>query len=324
MSQGDDRRPFEPRLVGFERRDHRAKGFAFDRLELTLKGFDLRPIKELLPGGAILALPIEQPFEITSAGDESFARGCASSAETVRKSAFAARALSVSSSSGDCAMALGDRPHKRQNSTGPRMYAEASIDQDIAASLHFQGRRGRPCRRRAATEAQAWIDLARKLGTARPELRDPVHRIHRARDEPPHALRDRVGRERPAEIRPDRQPGDARPLDTPYIFTVALQDGAWDHNTSYASERAARPDTVRLLTVTTVEKRGVDPPVPLEQLQQCGDVFFFFALLTGTASMRPPCGEAEGLASSRPLPRRRARPACTSRRSRRSRCRARR
>ena len=40
----------------------------------------------------------------------------------------------------------------------------------------------------------------------------------------------------------------------PYIFTVALQDGAWDHNASYAPERAARADTVELWhKVTTVE-----------------------------------------------------------------------
>ncbi|HEX9226791.1 MAG TPA: MmgE/PrpD family protein, partial [Arthrobacter sp.] len=40
----------------------------------------------------------------------------------------------------------------------------------------------------------------------------------------------------------------------PYIFTVALQDGAWHHVDSYAPERAARPDTVDLWhRVTTVE-----------------------------------------------------------------------
>ncbi len=31
-----------------------------------------------------------------------------------------------------------------------------------------------------------------------------------------------------------------------YIFAVALQDGTWDHESSYAPERAARPDTVEL------------------------------------------------------------------------------
>jgi 2-methylcitrate dehydratase len=40
----------------------------------------------------------------------------------------------------------------------------------------------------------------------------------------------------------------------PYIFTVALQDGAWDHVGSYAPERAGRPETVALWKkVTTAE-----------------------------------------------------------------------
>lgn len=39
-----------------------------------------------------------------------------------------------------------------------------------------------------------------------------------------------------------------------YIFAVALQDGEWHHNRSYAPERAARPDTVRLWhKISTVE-----------------------------------------------------------------------
>ena len=40
-----------------------------------------------------------------------------------------------------------------------------------------------------------------------------------------------------------------------YIFTVALQDGFWHHEKSYAPERANRPDTVALWEkVSTVEK----------------------------------------------------------------------
>jgi 2-methylcitrate dehydratase len=40
----------------------------------------------------------------------------------------------------------------------------------------------------------------------------------------------------------------------PYIFTVALQDGAWDHEHSYSPSRAGRPDTVELWhKVTTAE-----------------------------------------------------------------------
>ncbi|WP_340116711.1 MmgE/PrpD family protein [Pelagibius sp. 7325] len=55
-----------------------------------------------------------------------------------------------------------------------------------------------------------------------------------------------------------------------YIFTVALQDGAWDHEASYAPGRAAREDTVRLWhKVRTVEdpewtQRFTDP-LPLDK-----------------------------------------------------------
>jgi 2-methylcitrate dehydratase len=40
----------------------------------------------------------------------------------------------------------------------------------------------------------------------------------------------------------------------PYIFAVALQDGSWHHEHSYAPERAHRPDTVELWhKISTVE-----------------------------------------------------------------------
>ena len=43
----------------------------------------------------------------------------------------------------------------------------------------------------------------------------------------------------------------------PYIFAVALEDGTWDHSSSYLAERAHRPETVALWgKVTTAE----DPP----------------------------------------------------------------
>lgn len=55
-----------------------------------------------------------------------------------------------------------------------------------------------------------------------------------------------------------------------YIFTVALQDGAWDHEASYTPERAAREDTVRLWRkVRTVEDpewtRRFADPAPLDK-----------------------------------------------------------
>ena len=40
----------------------------------------------------------------------------------------------------------------------------------------------------------------------------------------------------------------------PYIFTVALQDGAWHHVESYAPERAGRADTVELWHKVTTEE----------------------------------------------------------------------
>ncbi len=40
----------------------------------------------------------------------------------------------------------------------------------------------------------------------------------------------------------------------PYIFAVALEDGGWHHESSYAPERAARPETVELWRkISTVE-----------------------------------------------------------------------
>lgn len=55
-----------------------------------------------------------------------------------------------------------------------------------------------------------------------------------------------------------------------YIFAVALQDGVWDHEASYAPERAAREDTVRLWRkVRTVEDaewtRRFTEPLPLDK-----------------------------------------------------------
>ena len=106
----------------------------------------------------------------------------------------------------------------------------------------------------AEYQAQAWIDLARKLGTEHPELRNPdaisaivLHTSHHT-----HYVIG-SGANDPQKYDPT---ASRETLDhsIPYIFTVALQDGAWDHVGSYAPERAGRPDTVALWhKVTTVE-----------------------------------------------------------------------
>ncbi|WP_347977034.1 MmgE/PrpD family protein [Microbacterium sp. ProA8] len=106
----------------------------------------------------------------------------------------------------------------------------------------------------AEYQAQAWIDLARKLHGENPELLDPAHVeaivlhtshhthyvIGSGANDPqkydPHASRETLDHS------------------IPYIFAVALQDGGWHHVDSYAPERAGRADTVELWhKITTAE-----------------------------------------------------------------------
>lgn len=106
----------------------------------------------------------------------------------------------------------------------------------------------------AEYQAQAWIDLARKLGIEHPELRDPsrvasivIHTSHHT-----HYVIG-SGANDPQKYDPT---ASRETLDhsIPYIFTVALQDGEWHHERSYAPERAGRSDTVELWRkVTTLE-----------------------------------------------------------------------
>ncbi|WP_298253007.1 MmgE/PrpD family protein [uncultured Arthrobacter sp.] len=106
----------------------------------------------------------------------------------------------------------------------------------------------------AEYQAQAWIDLARRLNEAHPEVTDPdnvasivIHTSHHT-----HVVIG-SGANDPQKYDPT---ASRETLDhsIPYIFTVALQDGRWHHEESYAPDRAARPDTVALWRkVTTVE-----------------------------------------------------------------------
>jgi len=106
----------------------------------------------------------------------------------------------------------------------------------------------------AEYQAQALIDLARRLGTERPELRDPaniesivIHTSHHT-----HYVIG-SGANDPQKYDPT---ASRETLDhsIPYIFAVALQDGTWHHVDSYTPERAGRADTVELWhKVTTAE-----------------------------------------------------------------------
>ena len=106
----------------------------------------------------------------------------------------------------------------------------------------------------AEYQAQAWIDLARKLHNQYPALADPAN-IVRVVIHTSHHTHYVIGSgaNDPQKYDPT---ASRETLDhsIPYIFTVALQDGSWHHVDSYTPERAGRADTVALWNkVTTVE-----------------------------------------------------------------------
>ena len=106
----------------------------------------------------------------------------------------------------------------------------------------------------AEYQAQAWIDLARRLHASHPELRDPanvaeiiLHTSHHT-----HVVIG-SGANDPQKNDPlaSRETLDHS---ISYILAVALQDGEWHHERSYARSRATRADTVALWhKVRTVE-----------------------------------------------------------------------
>ena len=106
----------------------------------------------------------------------------------------------------------------------------------------------------AEYQAQAWIDLARRLGREHPELKDAdqVEKIVLATSHHTHYVIG-SGSGDPQKYDPT---ASRETLDhsVPYIVAVALQDEAWHHVDSYLPERAGRPDTVALWRkISTVE-----------------------------------------------------------------------
>lgn len=106
----------------------------------------------------------------------------------------------------------------------------------------------------AEYQAQAWIDLARRLGNERPELRDPeqvtsivLHTSHHTH----YVIGSGSGDPQKYDPTASRETLDHS---IPYIFAVALQDGGWHHVDSYTPERAGRPDTVALWKKITTDE----------------------------------------------------------------------
>ena len=106
----------------------------------------------------------------------------------------------------------------------------------------------------AEYQAQAWIDLARKLHAEHPEVTNPAN-VKSVLIKTSHHTHFVIGSgaNDPQKYSPD---ASRETLDhsIPYIFTVALQDGSWHHVDSYTPERARRADTVELWQkVSTIE-----------------------------------------------------------------------
>ena len=103
----------------------------------------------------------------------------------------------------------------------------------------------------AEYQSQALIDLARRLG---PQIGDlsqidsiVIHTSHHTH----HVIGTGAGDPQKMDPRASRETLDHSIM---YIFAVALEDGGWHHERSYATERANRPETVALWhRITTVE-----------------------------------------------------------------------
>ncbi|KOT77108.1 2-methylcitrate dehydratase [Streptomyces rimosus subsp. pseudoverticillatus] len=103
----------------------------------------------------------------------------------------------------------------------------------------------------AEYQAQAIIDLARRLrekipapGSVRSVVLHTSHHTH-------HVIGSGANDPQKYDPTASRETLDHS---VPYVFAVALQDGTWHHERSYAPERARRPETVELWQkITTVE-----------------------------------------------------------------------
>src|SRR5699024_1148793 len=106
----------------------------------------------------------------------------------------------------------------------------------------------------AEYQAQAWIDLARKLHTEHPEATDPAHVasiLIRTSHHTHYVIGSGANDPQKYDPTASRETLDHS---IPYIFTVALQDGTGPHPPSYSPERAARAAPVALCNKVPTEE----------------------------------------------------------------------
>ncbi|MGQ3199905.1 MmgE/PrpD family protein, partial [Microbacterium aurantiacum] len=104
----------------------------------------------------------------------------------------------------------------------------------------------------AEYQAQAWIDLARKLhGEAAFDPADVASIVLHTSHHTHYVIGSGANDPQKYDPTASRETLDHS---IPYIFAVALQDGGWHHVDSYTPERAGREDTVALWhKITTAE-----------------------------------------------------------------------
>jgi 2-methylcitrate dehydratase len=141
----------------------------------------------------------------------------------------------------------GERHPRQQEVTGDGGYDWLLTEYDSGARLPAPGEPRTaildsfPRKHSAAYHCQAWIDLALAM-------RDRIGRVETIESIVLHTRQDAhvtagAGDPRVFNSQPAR---DALAHSVPYVFAVALQDGAWHHEQSYTPERSQRADTMAL------------------------------------------------------------------------------
>ena len=103
----------------------------------------------------------------------------------------------------------------------------------------------------AEYQSQALIDLARRMRPKVPDFARVKEIVIRTSHHTHYVIGTGANDPQKMDPKASRETLDHSIM---YIFAVALQDGAWHHERSYAPERAARPDTVALWhKIRTVE-----------------------------------------------------------------------
>lgn len=202
--------------------------------------------------GAMLALETEVVYHAVN-----LAAQLAVSTRQTRKGEISSYKANAPGHVGQIAMLALDRAMRGETSPAPVYEGDYGIMAILLGGAESEAvvplpAPGEPCRailetypkeHSAGYHGQALIDLAFKM-------RDKIGDMERIEDIAIHSkelthLVMGAGAGDPEKWDPkaSRETLDHSAM---FIFTVALQDGVWDHDASYARERVARPDTVAL------------------------------------------------------------------------------